>query len=577
MNAQNSVQLDNFTSSSYVECYYYEESEIELYVQNNYDGYMEFNGELIFVNVLDVLTPNNSSVEVYQTLNDMSANIINEYNNFFDSVFSDAVRKASATAHYNCHSYAWHSQNIATNDYWMNDPSNYYKDNGYIEVDTPRSGDIICYFDNKETPENFLDDKNLHSGIVIEYYQNITSNNICGNSNKVKVKSKWGPAGLYEHFGDYCPYTVAYGGDADYVKYYRPKTNNTYILDNYSETINNNIILIGTEQIVDSYQMYEINVNYTRNYEFVINANSALDVRLYDEHMQLIDVLDINSNLNGVNIVEQLYKNKIYYLRIAFVDSNLSGTVSVQINFDHYLSIGNNNILSGYIYNIEDYVYTNNISAGFFKITLNATNSSGTIEYPEGCIKVYADEAQQQLLARIETIFYTLDAETQGDSNNLIVFLEYGQSYYINIDLPDTTYSSISINVERLNNTYDILTNVSDVENIILDGDTTAYGDFIQRIEVHQAGTYTILFEHNGPQSEENLSGQVDPLYLYYTFYKEVSSPAEQFGDLTIVIPHMATTVGNTVEFTLNLQPGVYYIGYYNKLNNEPMSISITS
>ena len=113
-------------------------------------------------------------------------------------------------------------------------------------------------------------------------------------------------------------------------------------------------------------------------------------------------------------------------------------------------------------------------------------------------------------------------------------------------------------------------------KHVILNENTTAYGDFIQRIEILQSGSYTITFTHEGPQSEENLSGQEDPLYLYYVFFKEVSSPAEQFEDLEMIFPHAASSMGGTISFTFNLQPGVYYIGYYNKLNNEPMTISIS-
>lgn len=516
----------------------------------------------------NVFTPNSSSVVVYEAVEEASSYYLNIWNNSINYEDYPTVSKLNnATALYNCHSYAWYLMN-SSNLYWMEEPDLYYEDSSYYEVTNPRKGDKICYYDNTGY--------NLHSGIVIDTLPG-ESNDVCGDSNLVTVISKWGRLGLFEHRGDDCIYTEIHGGDAAYVKYYRPRTNNTYIFDNYSETINNNVLLISSTQIIDSYQMYEIDVNYTRDYEFIINSNSALDVRLYDEHMQLVDVLDMNNSLNGVNIVEQLHKNEIYYLRVAFADNNSSGTVSVIINFKRYLMIGNNNILSGYMHNIEDYVFTNNNSAGFYKITLNATNSSGTIDYPEGCIKVYADEAKQQMLARLETIFYTLDAETQGDSNNVIVFLEYGESYYINIDLLNESYSSMYINVERLTNTYDIIESNTAEEHVILDENTTAYGDYIQRVEIHEAGTYTITFTHEGPQSEENLSGQEDPLYLYYAFYKEVYSPAEQFGDLEMIFPHIASSWGGTISFSFNLQPGVYYIGYYNKLNNEPMSISITS
>ena len=352
--------------------------------------------------------------------------------------------------------------------------------------------------------------------------------------------------------------------------------NTMYSLNNNTNLVNINKYIYGNStSFTNTNGLYKLNVTNSNYYEFKVDATNAIDVILYNEDFNEIEYNDLDSLSNKVEFLKYL-STGTYYLRTKFSDSSSSGNISICINYIPNLNQGNNNILTGYTNGVEDYVYTNNNSAGFYKLTLNATNSSGTIEYPEGCIKVFADEAKQQMLARLETIFYTLDAETQGDSDNLIVFLEYGQSYYINIDLPNGAYSSMNINIERLTNTYDIVTNNAE-EHVILDENTTAYGDYIQRVEIHEAGTYTITFTHEGPQSEENLSGQEDPLYLYYAFYKEVYSPAEQFGDLEMIFPHAASSMGGTISFTFNLQPGVYYIGYYNKLNNEPMSISITS
>ena len=176
--------------------------------------------------------------------NDMSTALINAYNNHYDSEFSDAIRKSSATAHYNCHSYAWYSQSPSTNNYWMNDPSNYYEDNGYIEVETPRIGDIICYFDDKGTITE-TDDENLHSGIVVSL-NDTQINNVCGNLSLVNVESKWGPQGVFLHRGDECPYTSSHGGSADYVKYYRPKTNASYNLTNYGSQINETAVITSS-------------------------------------------------------------------------------------------------------------------------------------------------------------------------------------------------------------------------------------------------------------------------------------------------------------------------------------------
>lgn len=367
----------------------------------------------------------------------------------------------------------------------------------------------------------------------------------------------------------------AYNSIKYVLKNYVNYTNNT--LNNLSgETSINKLISNEGSFFTELNGFYKMNILFEKDYEFIVSGSNAIDVILYDEDFNEIEYNDLDLSSNKVEFLKYL-STGTYYLRTKFSDSSSSGNISISINYIPNLNQGNNNILPGYTNGVEDYTFINNNIAGFYKITLNVTNSSGTIEYPEGCIKVYADEAKQQMLARLETIFYTLDAETQGDSNNLIVFLEYGQPYYINIDLPNDSYSSMYINIERLSNTYDIIESNTSEEHVILNENTTAYGDFIQRIEILEAGTYTISFEHNGPQSEENLSGQEDPLYLYYAFYKEVYSPAEQFGDLEMIFPHAASSMGGTISFTFNLQPGVYYIGYYNKLNNEPMSISITS
>ena len=34
---------------------------------------------------------------------------------------------SEATKQYNCHSYAWYSQDVDVNEYWMNAPSEYHR------------------------------------------------------------------------------------------------------------------------------------------------------------------------------------------------------------------------------------------------------------------------------------------------------------------------------------------------------------------------------------------------------------------------------------------------------------------
>lgn len=156
-----------------------------------------------------VYTPNNTEVEVFINP-ELSANEIDQYNQRGDDIVSTAVRVADSSRKYNCHSYAWYQQS-PENPYWMDDPSAYYTDGSYFEVSAPYINDRICYFNKNGF--------NLHSGIVIDTYSG-DSNGVCGIANLVKVESKWGRLGLYQHRGDQCPYTNSYGGSATSVKFY---------------------------------------------------------------------------------------------------------------------------------------------------------------------------------------------------------------------------------------------------------------------------------------------------------------------------------------------------------------------
>lgn len=164
-----------------------------------------------------VTTPNNSSVFVweYSALTDTE---ISEYNSFGDSIYIGNTRVSSASSKYNCHSYAWYSQNIGTNNWWMPYADEYYDDYSYQEItdiSNVQVGDRIIYLNSNG--------KNVHSGIVISLI-GTTPNGICGYANCVVVQSKWGALGLYNHIGDLCPYTAFYNSaypEAVSVKFYR--------------------------------------------------------------------------------------------------------------------------------------------------------------------------------------------------------------------------------------------------------------------------------------------------------------------------------------------------------------------
>ena len=142
-----------------------------------------------------VLTPNNSSVQVYVgfTWSDWNTDYNTEdvYNTYLSSAYSNVTElyPHSLDPAYNCHSYAWYQQ--SSNNVWMADPGLYMSDGSY-SASYPLSGRKITYtYTGSNT--NTLE----HSGVV----------SLVGSSpDSTYVTSKWGVHGLFYHRLTDCPY-----------------------------------------------------------------------------------------------------------------------------------------------------------------------------------------------------------------------------------------------------------------------------------------------------------------------------------------------------------------------------------
>ncbi len=536
--------------------------------------YMDF-GEHIFCDADTILTPNGNKVKVYKILEDFSTQYASRYNDLYDSLFPNAVRLASATPRYNCHSYAWYSQDISNNNYWMNYPNKYYamEDMSYVEVNIPRAGDIICYFDDNGTPNNLFDDDNLHSGIVFNYNPSIRVNNICGNSNQVTVLSKWGYAGLYQHMGDYCPYTCDNGGNADYVKYYRPRTKKAYTLSNYSSITNELFTINFDAQFIDKYEMYELDVDYTKKYEFNIQTNNPLNVRLYDEHMQLMEIFDLNSSPNGVYFIEKLLESKIYYLRVSYTNFGSWGTIRTQIVSRNtaYLSYNTQNDILLNTYNgIHDYYYINNRGPGFYKFKLTGTNIDGTsFSCPTSAIKIYDNtpKTSSTLLEKYAMAGYINHAQNKNDEDSFIVCLSKNGYFYLDINVPSINLASLTIEILPLQNQEIDLLGLSETNNTYLPiMSNSLKGDYFETLKLNQAGKFDINVTYGGSQADDILFVLAEKAY-------DESTNSYYINPLSV---YLMDNFNNLYSTTCNLIEGVYYIGYFNKDDTSDFSVSFT-
>ncbi len=265
------------------------------------------------------LTPNKNVIRSEDPLtNGQKASMANEIANIG---FNGIELISEANSSYNCHSYAWYNQDVANNNIWIQYPYDYYssEDGSYMEVDTPKIGDIIVYFDT----DRWLERKEaIHSGIVVGLSGEPANNN-CEDANTVIVESKWGDYPLYRHKGDECPYTANYYGDADEVRYYRPRfTFANYLSHSMSDSVITSTIF-SEGHIIDTYEMFELNVTESGFYDFSIVSDYEMNIQLFDAHMHEISIdFFENINYNYLYILE--FSAGTYYLRIRFTEDHTS-------------------------------------------------------------------------------------------------------------------------------------------------------------------------------------------------------------------------------------------------------------
>ena len=158
----------------------------------------------------------------------------NEYYNcnvYVSEECPNAIKIENPTADYNCHFYAWYSQdiNVDSDDlHWIPTPD------VFINEDQHR-----VYIGNQDDVENGLE---LEYGTIATYWIGSEGNRICVHSayvidvdsqGNVTCESKWGKAGLYEHALDEVPWIylnieTGFTPDVEYYSYVQGEHDLTY-------------------------------------------------------------------------------------------------------------------------------------------------------------------------------------------------------------------------------------------------------------------------------------------------------------------------------------------------------------
>jgi len=140
-----------------------------------------------------ITTPNGSEVSAFSVLifDAFSYTDLQAYKDNIESRYPSTTFISDATQNYNCHSYAWYSQNSSTNKIWLNDPSMFWQDGSYEMTIRPTVSNRVYYYTD-------------HSAIVKGTLYYPGSTNV--DPTKINVISKWGHECLIEHTIDASPY-----------------------------------------------------------------------------------------------------------------------------------------------------------------------------------------------------------------------------------------------------------------------------------------------------------------------------------------------------------------------------------
>lgn len=314
--------------------------------QNAYEVEL-FNVQLLANENNAPYTPNGTSVDYASLFSGQDytpSQISNLIANDGDKLgYAENVRLGNPTKKFNCHSYAWYSQNTAINNYWISYPDSYILDNSYV-TSTGKENDILCYW-----AADYIYADGVYQKVSSEYISHSAIITEVGNNfdytdadtySELTVTSKWGQSSLFAHNALHCPYTsvLLINDEGVYPVYsvpvgytiYKPFTHNSY---NLSSTMNNLSIsrtLNGSGSITAKYGMYELNVTTAGKYTITVQSSYGLSTRLYNANMNLMSMTSPASSAGNYTYVANLSAGR-YYLRTAYSNTANSGTISITI------------------------------------------------------------------------------------------------------------------------------------------------------------------------------------------------------------------------------------------------------
>ena len=332
--------------------------------------------------------------------------------------------------------------------------------------------------------------------------------------------------------------------------------NEEYTLSNYSSTINKNITLGDTET-----KYYKITSNYSKYYEFIMGMNSNVNIKLYDDNFNEVNINYLENNNLNKHFIQNMQTGTYYLALINKTSSSAIISLKIQSRNTAYLGVGDNDILLNTYNNNNVYNFINNTGAGFYKFSIETTTKDGTtITYPYEALKIY-DHLNEEIELKYNVKGYAQTAKTEYNTNYLYMYLERNGYYYIHVDIPDMEYSSVKINIKRVEfENIDVASRYDQAFTEVL-VNSNDMAEYAMGFSINQTSVFT-LSATTREDSNSNIT-----LIL---FRKEFNKATQTYYRTDIIGSYLSIT-----NERLILEEGIYFIGFFGNTDNVPISILI--
>ncbi|MCM1259531.1 MAG: Ig-like domain-containing protein [Prevotella sp.] len=428
----------------------------------------------------------------------------------------------------------------------MDDPSPYYSDYSYDEIDVTKEslkvGDKICYFGYVKGYPTYM---NLHSGIVEEIQQPVLDNSP-SEASKIIVSSKWGKAGLYEHKGDYCPYT-----GSDYrctsVRYFRPHRHQ-FVYESILDDSHFGKCPCGEASLSEEHhfefnyeigkwvcaeckkeknpdgtyalhcrthphqlqngighkgkRVYQVNIECKGSYDFTFDSPYSLDMFLHNSDGVILE--------KGITLHDtgEDYQNYIftkldigtYYIELVHTDKSNLGKIKGVLK--PYPITKQENIADKDKIDVMNHLHNNqNIyefytkEEGFYRLRLEAAKS-GDIAYPKNAIII--TDSQGNVVDKYDN--FVGEAITKENMNNLMFYARAKETYQVDIRYPQKELNGLELYVEKID---ELPVKTMNDEDKYYDFSSIQLGDYAQTFHIDRVGTYRFDINYEGEQQEE--------------------------------------------------------------------------